>query len=415
MVSATVSLLGLTVFISCLGLMGNVFLIVSILQTKFSRVKSFELFLLGLASANFEEIVIVNIYDIIIHQTFITTTTFGGNLLCRFLKFLTVFGEISSILFTILISIYRYQKLRNATKRVNLMTFLDSIRSAWMVSGVCVLLAILLSVPNFIISPQGPAENITKNSNTCPPDFFQCNHNDCPILNKIYKYIFIVMCNLLPLIIVTVTGILIIMVLLRQRWTVQPTESMSGSSQFRKSTQLKFQKSTVTVLAAMTLFQVDWTLYLIFHLTFSPNDFPFWADVEFFISTSYTSISPESCPYRYAEVGNKRERGEKKTRDGGHPRPSRWRPGYHAPLKGVDTVHALWLPLRSARSGRSMRAHTLAWLSASICQFVFTFEGFGETPRPTASTACNSWNLARNIEIISPTVGTRHRERLLKR
>ncbi|KAM6992389.1 uncharacterized protein ora6 [Tautogolabrus adspersus] len=262
------------------------------IPTQLSRVKSFELFLLGLAVANLEEIVIVNIYDIIIHRTS-TTTTATGTLLCHLLKFLTLFGEISSILFTVLINIFRYQKLRETNKRVNLSIFLDSIRSARMVSGVCVMLSFLLSVPIFFISPYGREENITRESSVCPPDFFQCNQNDCPTLNQFFKYQFLLACNLLPLIIVTVTSILIIMVLLKQRRMVQSVESVSGSSHFsRKSTHLKLQRSTIAVLAAMGLFQVDWTLYLILHLTLDPIEFPFWAEMEFFISTSYTSISP---------------------------------------------------------------------------------------------------------------------------
>lgn len=38
----------------------------------------------------------------------------------------------------------------------------------------------------------------------------------------------------------------------------------------------------------MGLFQVDWTLYLIFQLTISPGDFK--SESKFLISTSYTSI-----------------------------------------------------------------------------------------------------------------------------
>ncbi|XP_041815301.1 uncharacterized protein LOC121622407 [Chelmon rostratus] len=211
---------------------------------------------------------------------------------CRSLKFLTVFGESASILFTVLISVFRYQKLRDADKRVNVPIYLDSIRSAWMVSGACVMLSTLLSSPIFAISLQGQAENITRNSTGCPPDFFQCSKNDCPIVNGIYKYLFIVVCNLLPLIIVTATSCLIITVLLNQR-KVTPAVSVSRSSQFgRRSKGLRLQRSTVAVLAAMGLFQVDWTLYLILQLTVSAADFPFWAEIEFFISTSYTSISP---------------------------------------------------------------------------------------------------------------------------
>lgn len=290
MIGASVNLLGIRIFVSCIGLVGNVFLVLSIIQTKFSPLKSFELFLLGLAAANLEEIFIVNVYDAVILQTSSPST---GTWSCYSLKFLTVFGETTSILFTVLISIFRYQKLRDADKRVNLPIYLDSIRSAWMVSGVCVILSTLLSVPIFFMNRQGPAENVTRHSSGCPPDFFQCSKNDCPLLNRFYKYLFIVACNLLPLIIVTTTSCLIITVLLNQRKTVTPVLSVSGSSQFgRKRKSPRLQRSTVAVLAAMGLFQVDWTLYLIFQLTSSPTDFSFWAEMEFFISTSYTSISP---------------------------------------------------------------------------------------------------------------------------
>lgn len=282
----SVPLLVSRILISCVGIIGNVFLILSIIQNKFSRIKSFEMLLLELAAANLEEIVIVNIYDIIILLSSNTST-----LSCSSLKFLTVLGEITSILFTVLISIFRYQKLRDASKRVNLPIYLDSIRSVWMVSGACVMFAILLSIPIFAINLHGPAENITRNSIGCPPDFFQCDKYDCPLLNGIYKYLFILLCNLLPLIVVTVTSCLIVTVLLSQRRTVAPV--VSGSGQFGgKSKSPRLQRSTIAVLAAMGLFQLDWTLYLIFQLTLSPDDFPFWGDMEFFISTSYTSISP---------------------------------------------------------------------------------------------------------------------------
>ncbi|XP_062267973.1 uncharacterized protein LOC133973914 [Platichthys flesus] len=293
----SVNLLGLRIFISCIGLVGNVFLILSILKTKFSRVKSFELFLLGLATANLEEIVIMNIYDtVFLEGNFIITITWP----CRILKFLTMFGEISSILFTVLISIFRYQKLRDASMRSSLPICLDSIRSAWLVSGVCVALSLLLSLPIFFINIQGSADNTTRNTGNCPPDSFQCGKHSCPLINRFYKYLFILMCNLLPLIIVTGTGCLIIKVLLSQRKRVTSVTSVSMSSQNRKKGKGPgLQRSVIAVLAAMGLFQVDWTLYLIFQLAFFPTDLPFWDEMEFFISTSYTSISP----YMYG-IGN---------------------------------------------------------------------------------------------------------------
>ncbi|XP_010771663.1 uncharacterized protein ora6 isoform X1 [Notothenia coriiceps] len=287
MIYFSVNLLGLRVLISCIGLMGNVFLILAIIQTKLSRVKSFEFFLLGLSAANLEEIVLVNIYDIII----LKTSTID-NWLCEMLQFLTMFGEIASIFFTVLICIFRGQKLRDVDKRVNPI-YLDNTRSAWMVSGLFVMLATLLCLPVFAIKPQDLQGNTTMNSSSCPPNFFQCIGNDCPILNRVYKYTFIVVCYLLPLIIVTVTSCLIIAVLLSRRKTVTPGASETGSSQFStKNKDQKLKRSTIAVLAAMGLFQVDWSLYLIFQLTVSHSDYAFWAETEFFLTTSYTSISP---------------------------------------------------------------------------------------------------------------------------
>ena len=293
MVEVSFYFLGWRVFVSCIGLLGNVLLILSIIQNKSSRVKSFELFLMGLAAANLEEIVIINIYDVIILQTTFAAT---GTWSCLLLKFMTVFGETASILFTVIISIFRYQKLRDAERRVNFPIYLDNIRSAWMLSGVCVMISTLLCIPIFAIHPQGSTENLTRNGSSCPPDFFQCDENHCPTFNRVYKYLFSLMCHLLPLVIVTVTSCLIIAVLLSQRKMVTPVASVSQSGQLsKKSTDQRLNRSAIAVVAAMGLFQIDWTLYLIFQWTFSTNDIPFLDEAEFFISTSYTSI----CPYVY--------------------------------------------------------------------------------------------------------------------
>lgn len=51
-------------------------------------------------------------------------------------------------------------------------------------------------------------------------------------------------------------------------------------------------------------------------------------------------------------------------------------------------VHALWRPRRAcSRVGGG--EHTVAWPPASICQLLFTFEGFAEALQAT-STTCNS-------------------------
>ncbi|XP_056284873.1 C5a anaphylatoxin chemotactic receptor 1 [Pseudoliparis swirei] len=277
------NLLGLRVFIVCVGLVGNVFLVLAIVQTKLNRIKSFELFLLGLAAANLEEILVVIVFDVVVHQSLDAV----DDLSCRSLKFLTKFGEVASILFTVLISIYRQRKLADAEKSANRPIYLDGVRSAWAASGVCGLLAALLSLPVFAIVHEGAAVgNATGNATGCPLDFFQCGEHYCPVVNGVYKYAFLLLCNLLPLAVVTATGCLILHVLLGHGAKVTPA---SGG---RKGGGSSLHRSTVAVLAAMGLFQLDWTLYLILELSGIPTNNPLWAEAEFLISFSYTSISP---------------------------------------------------------------------------------------------------------------------------
>ncbi|XP_076016249.1 uncharacterized protein ora6 [Genypterus blacodes] len=291
MANFSLDLLGLRIFVSCIGIFGNVALMISIFYTKLNRIKSFELFLLALAASNLEEIVIVDTYDIVLLQNNLTVELWS----CQLLKFLTAMGEICSILFTVLISVYRFQKLKDAHKRVNLPVYLDSMRSASLVSVCCVLVAVLLSFPIYVIHVERQADNTTTESGGCPLDFFECKPDHCPVVNRVYKYLFLLICNLLPLLIVTITGCLIMGVLLSQKSMVAPVPSVSnvsGSSQFIKKKSFRHHRSTIAVLSAMALFQIDWTLYLIFHLTIHKNDFSFWAEMEYFISVSYAAISP---------------------------------------------------------------------------------------------------------------------------
>lgn len=250
MAGLTDLLISFRISISCLGIFGNVFVIFGIIQTQFSRLKSFDLLLLQLAAANLEEILVVNIYDMVIQQTsFLRQDVWS----CRVFKFLTVFGEVTSILFTVLISIFRYQKVKDAGKRVHLPTHLDSVRTMWAVSGACTALALLLSISIFAIHLERRADDFSRNSTNCPQDFFQCSSNNCPLFRGLYKYFFILLCNALPLIIVTGTGCLIIATLLRQRRTLTPLVRVSGQLG-AKSKSLHFQRSTVAVLTAMALF-----------------------------------------------------------------------------------------------------------------------------------------------------------------
>lgn len=279
-------LVAVRIVVSVVGVVGNTILIMSIL--KLARVKTFEMVLLALAIVNLEEIVIVNVYDVLLQRLSVRISVWS----CRLLKFFTMFGEIGSILFTVVISVYRYQKLRDVHTRVNLPIFMDNMRHAIGISAFCAMLALIFSVPAFLVRLNEDKGNSTYLG--CPADFFQCSLSKCPIPNRIYKYSFLLVCNFLPLLIVTLTSSMIVRILIIQQKVVRARQDpgVVVTQQQQRSRKPGFQRSTVAILAAMVLFQVDWSIYLILHLASNPQSIPSWSEIEFFITTFYTAVSP---------------------------------------------------------------------------------------------------------------------------
>ncbi|XP_063078715.1 uncharacterized protein LOC134468775 [Engraulis encrasicolus] len=283
-----VYLLVLHIVISAVGIAGNLLLLGSLMRLP--RLKTYEIFLLGLASTNLEEIVVVDVYDVVVLQ--LSQMRLVNVWWCRTLKFLTVLGEIGSISFTVLISVFRYQKLRDAERRVSRPIRMDDRRVAYALCGGSLLLALALATPTYVTNLDGHLVNLSQPGG-CPPDFFQCHPDNCPLLNRLYKYLFIVLVNLLPLLVVSYSSGLILRVLLRQHRAVQARLATQGHVGSRSGrTTFRFRNSTVTILVAMVVFQVNWSLYLVLHLASSPYSFHAWSEVEFFITTSYTTISP---------------------------------------------------------------------------------------------------------------------------
>ncbi|KAI7799383.1 cysteinyl leukotriene receptor 2-like [Triplophysa rosa] len=288
MEAIVMDLVALRIVVSIIGVMGNTILIMSIL--KLTRVKTFEMVLLVLAAVNLEEIVIVNVYDLLLLRLSVRISVWS----CRLLKFFTMFGEIGSILFTVVISVYRYQKLRDVHTRVNLPVFMDNMRHTLGITAFCAMLAVIFSVPAFLVSLNEDEGNSTYLG--CPADFFQCSLSKCPTPSLIYKYSFLLVCNFLPLVIVTLTSSMIVRILIVQQKVVRarqdPSVAVTQQQQKQRSRKSSFQRSTVAILAAMVLFQVDWTIYLILHLACNPHSIPSWSEIEFFITTFYTAVSP---------------------------------------------------------------------------------------------------------------------------
>ncbi|KAA0708149.1 Bromo adjacent -like proteiny domain-containing 1 protein [Triplophysa tibetana] len=280
-------LVAVRIVVSVVGVVGNTILIMSIL--KLARVKTFEMILLALAALNLEVIVIVNVYDVLLRRLSVRISVWS----CRLLKFFTMFGEIGSILLTVVISIYRYQKLRDVHTRINLPVFMDNMHHAVGISAFCAILALIFSVPAFLVHLNEDQGNSTHLG--CAADFFQCSLSTCPIPNRIYKYSFLLVCIFLPLLIVTLTSSMIVRILIIQQKVVRARQDpgvVVVTQQQQHSRKSSFQRSTVAVLAAMVLFQVDWSIYLILHLASNPQSISSWSEIEFFIATFYTAVSP---------------------------------------------------------------------------------------------------------------------------
>ncbi|XP_066551141.1 C3a anaphylatoxin chemotactic receptor [Amia ocellicauda] len=277
---------GLFVFrclISVVGIVGNSILVVSTL--KHPTIKTFEVFILGLTVSNFEGILVVNISDIMIN--------FGGQKLdelsCRILRFMTVLGETATILFTVLICVFRYQKLRDAEVLGHLHALLDNLRLAWALTGLCFLMAVFFSLPTYFIEMHEKVNN-SNTTSSCSSDVFQCPRLNCAVNKVIYKSLYLLLNNLIPLITVTVTSALTVNILLRRRNVV--ISEFAGQSPAVHHQSHHFWKSTKAVLAAMCIFQVDWTMYLILHLALDSSQLASWSEIEFCILTIYSTISP---------------------------------------------------------------------------------------------------------------------------
>ncbi|XDV41049.1 hypothetical protein PO909_009988 [Leuciscus waleckii] len=249
-----------------------------------ARLKPFEVFLLGLSVSNLEEIVMVDVYDALLSRSSFRMSSWA----CRGLKFLTMFGEIGSILFTVLISVYRWQKLR---VRVTLPGMMDGPGPARVLAVSCAAVALLFASPTLLVNLDWSHSN--SSAQACPVDFFQCTSSRCPTRNRVYKYSFLLLCNLLPLLVVTLSSAMIIRFLMlhtantltvyRKFTAVVSAVQRAGSG---------FQRSTAAILTAMMLFQLNWSLYLVLHLACDPYTLPSWSELEFLITSCYSAISP---------------------------------------------------------------------------------------------------------------------------
>nr|XP_023647969.1 trissin receptor-like [Paramormyrops kingsleyae] len=277
-------------FLSITGILGNVILFASIIRM--NHMKTFEIFLFGLATSNLVMLINVEVYDVTL--IFYSQSWSLPLKHCSAMRFLKVFGVTASMYFTVLICVFRYQKLRDAGTRGQMPVPLDNILVAGAASWVGMLLAAILAVPTFFIDFD--VSTYTGNA-SCSMDIFHCFQGPCPVAHAIYKYVFLLILNFLPFVIVTGCSCLILRIILHQQKLIHDHELVEDvhhhmHHHHHHHHHHNLHKSTIAILAAMGICQVTWTSYLTLYLAFDSYTFQFWPEAEFYITTLYATISP---------------------------------------------------------------------------------------------------------------------------
>ncbi|KAK6478845.1 hypothetical protein HHUSO_G19462 [Huso huso] len=284
-----------------LGIIGNGALLVSVLKQ--SGFKTFEIFLAGMASSNLVESLLVDMPDLLTELAGLRPERW----FCKVLKLMSGVGETGSILFTLLICVFRYQKLRDAATRVSLPTVLDRVRNAWLLSAVSWVVAFSFSLPSALMELPKEDQFVSygqgneTDSRACSSDLFDCPLLDCSLGRQVYKMAYMLLLNGLPLVIVLVCSFLMVKVLYHNHKALsdQPPAPGPEPRPGRPGRQAAFQRSTRAVLAALFIFQLAWILHLVFQFALDSQEFPYWSHADFFLSASYSTASP----YIYA-IGN---------------------------------------------------------------------------------------------------------------
>ncbi|KAK1158728.1 hypothetical protein AOXY_G22464, partial [Acipenser oxyrinchus oxyrinchus] len=210
---AVVALFVCRSLVCVLGIIGNGALLVSLLKQ--SGFKTFEIFLAGMASSNLVESFLVDIPDLLTELAGLRPERW----FCKVLKFMSGVGETGSILFTLLICVFRYQKLRDAATRVSLPTVLDRVRNAWLLSAVSWVVAFSFSLPSALMELPKEDQFVSygqgneTDSRACSSDLFDCPLLDCSLGRQAYKMAYMLLLNGLPLVIVLVCSFLMVKVL----------------------------------------------------------------------------------------------------------------------------------------------------------------------------------------------------------
>ncbi|CAM9828116.1 unnamed protein product [Lampetra planeri] len=319
------------------------------------RGRTFHLFLANLATANLVGTCLADMPDLVsIAMVEMTRPRdLEGDVLsivCPALKFASAVAETGAICFTLLICVYRYQKLcgwpafsggrggdRGGGRTEEVATEAEggigegrgvgALRSAPLdqqrLARLCCLLAwattVAFSLPSIFMGSEWEApiilmpysinstsstftnlssssstnsSSLSMHRDTCPSDLFTCpKARRCAVSHMAYKYIYLLGTNVCPLVVVFVASLRIVLTLLRSRRAAVKGPSFAEPSSGGGGS-VKTRGGSGPVLMALMLFEVSWCAHLALQFLADSDRLVYWSDADFFITGVYTSTSP---------------------------------------------------------------------------------------------------------------------------
>ncbi|XP_058863809.1 LOW QUALITY PROTEIN: rhodopsin-like [Acipenser ruthenus] len=180
--------------------------IVGLLPSKMSHVRTSEVLLINLAISNLITNYLVDLPDTIAD---FAASWFLGETYCSFFLFCSELSETSSILTTLLISVFWYQKLVGSLRRGNAPVLLESLRLS---SGTVLLtwvLALIFSAPLLFYTK---VDNKEENGELRCDDHFPTHTS-----KQTYEVLYLTFANAVPIALMVFTNLRIVVTLLMHR------------------------------------------------------------------------------------------------------------------------------------------------------------------------------------------------------
>ena len=306
-------------FMCLLGILGNNWLVVRSIPSKKSQIRTNEVLFINLAVSNLITNVFVDMPDTMAD---FADEWFLGRTYCAIFQFCSDLSATSSIISTMLITVFWHQKLVGSLSRGTAPVRLDSLRlvAALLAGGWAV--AVVFSAPHFYFVSLD-ADN--GSSDDCEETF------PSPVARQTYEAMYLTLANALPIAGMVFSSIQIVITLLRHQARIvamnaeahggasnkdappgdapparEPSKDAGGSSDPAVPPQGAVQprpnkaaagpsnqvRAAKSVVAVASVFLVCWLTHMVLRISSNVHESSLVVEVASYIAASYTCIIP---------------------------------------------------------------------------------------------------------------------------